>query len=398
MNHFLRIFIILAMDMMVISSSLLADEADNRWAFLIQSVAPGQTKNVYDVLTNRYDYPNDQIVVLGTRLESIRNGTPSRENIRKHFKLLRQRLKEGDFLFLFICTHAKPGFVIGEHFNYYELNNELEKLEGVKIAVVIEACHSGLALGYLSGADIIYTACTGGGKCYGGFIMRFAYAIGAREDAFKKADVNHDKKVSLGEAFDYANDMAELKIWYDSLDRKVWPTTYIPRPQRNKSGIDYSTWLLKLDRKSDSSFLIKKKRALPEAATGSSIITSDKPTLIPDPHPPNNRFNYTAAHVHDLRQMIPHKMVTNLKVWATLGGESSSSQFGVWVSPDKSNWTPVGHTFEGACGVQVSDIFPGEKINVNFRYVKVDPDGKFSGPWHNWIGYSKIEVCFLSQN
>jgi len=98
-------------------------------------------------------------------------------------------------------------------------------------------------LDHLTRPNIVYTSCTAGQKCWGGFAMFLVDAFGGSQAAFKAADADHDGRVSFREAFDYASDANRLEPWYKALPKEVWPTPYAPRPQRSKSLIDCDTWL-----------------------------------------------------------------------------------------------------------------------------------------------------------
>ena len=214
-----------------------------RWALLIQTVAPGTTKSVYRQLIKRYHYPKNQVIVLGKTIDkTIRDDLPSKENINRYLDQLIKKVGKDDFLFILGCSHTHYGYLIEKTFSFKELDAKLKQIQGARIVVVAESCYSGVALKHLTRPDIIYTSANDRESCWGAFMELFPDVLGNNKKAFRTADTNRDRRVSLGEAFDYISDPGRLKKWHDAY-RKMVPSTPDAHPQRNKNSVEYTTWL-----------------------------------------------------------------------------------------------------------------------------------------------------------
>jgi len=212
-----------------------AREGKHCWALLIE-----HGRSFSGLLTNRYGVPQWNII----NLPSSKNGPLELKNVKKHLEKLSTRLTPEDILIVVSCGHARRGNVIGEaDISFVNIQKKLKKIKATKV-VILEVCHSGLAVWQLKkAADLIYTGCRADEKCGGPFFELFLAALGNSANAFRRADKNKDKKVTFGEAFDYAATRKLLEEKYKLLHQKnpgFWPGTHAPHPQRKKNPSGYS--------------------------------------------------------------------------------------------------------------------------------------------------------------
>ena len=216
-------------------------------AVILQTVAPGQVRALHKLLTTRYKCPRESVVVLSAHkgLSNIASGPPTKAKFFGVLDHLAERLAPGDQLLLVFACHMQKGCLVGNRIPYRQLNDQLAKFRrGTRIAVIIEGCHSGAALPFLTRVDVAYAAATARQATWGGFLMFWVDAMGRKPEAFKAADADKDGRVSLGEAFDYASDRERLTKWYRKLPKRIWPTKMVPSPERRTrfKRMDYEMW------------------------------------------------------------------------------------------------------------------------------------------------------------
>ena len=219
----------------------------NKYAFIMQNVGTGLVTSFRNLLITKYDYPKENISVYAkdASLNKISSAKPTEANILKGLTELADKLQKGDFVVINFVCHMRKGFLVNNQLKYKKFNQALEKFpEGVTIFVFMTGCHSGASIPELKAANVVYTATHPTEIDYGAFQRFLVNALGGDEAAFAEADIDKNAKVSLGEAYDYANDEDKLKKWYKKLSPKVWPDkNYYPKPMKNENKIEYDTYL-----------------------------------------------------------------------------------------------------------------------------------------------------------
>lgn len=218
-------------------------------ALILQNVAGGQVRSLYDILRDRCDYPPTNVTVLATEkgLKDVADGPATKTKFFEVLDDLAERLGPEEQLLIVFACHMQKGYLINNQISYKELDDHLTKFRrGTQIAVVIEGCYSGAAIPVLQRADVVYAAGTADQPTWGGFLKFWVDAMGRNPDAVRAADADKDGRISLGEAYDYASDSDRLTKMYRGLPKKVWPTTMVPTPMRRArlERMDYRMWLL----------------------------------------------------------------------------------------------------------------------------------------------------------
>lgn len=216
---------------------------------MLQNVAGGLVRALHGVLTDRCAYPRANAIVLAEEkgLKDLADGPATKTKFFDVLDDLAERLGPEEQLIVVFACHMKKGFLINDQISYKELDDHLTRFRrGTRVAVIIEGCYSGAAIGELKHADVVYAAGTADQPTWGGFLKFWVDAVGASADAVKTADADHDARVSLGEAYDYASDSDRLTTFYRGLPKTVWPTTMVPAPVRRArvERMDYQMWLV----------------------------------------------------------------------------------------------------------------------------------------------------------
>jgi len=218
-------------------------------ALILQNVAGGQVRSLYDILKDQCNYPRANVIVLAEAkgLKDVADGPATKAKFFEVLDGLAERLTAREQLVVVFACHMQKGFLINDQISYKELDDHLARFRrGTRIAVVIEGCYSGAAIPVLQHADVVHAAGTADQPTWGGFLKFWVDAMGRNPDAVKTADADKDGRISLGEAYDYASDSERLTKLYRGLPKKVWPTTMVPTPMRRArlERMDYRMWLL----------------------------------------------------------------------------------------------------------------------------------------------------------
>jgi len=243
---------------------------NNRYALLIAGGSTNPNDNypsikndielAYEVLHDFYGYENQNIKVLSWDGEihtmDIVDGPGSLEEIDRTFDELEQEMGPNDFLFIYIVSHGQIGKV--EVFNspskhdIFEYDALMENLTSIKnnaevkrIAVVVEACHSGSTLFDVQGDDMIVISSTEPeddsytfSESYALFTYYFFEALEHPNlaslpsyEKVRKIELTFEehKFISLGEAFTITRD--KLRI------QSITKGGQIPQIDQNGDGI-----------------------------------------------------------------------------------------------------------------------------------------------------------------
>ncbi len=186
----------------------------------------GATSGMFDVLHNRYGYAEDNIYFLfcddhkgDLRVDS----EATKANLRATFAKLAERLRPEDTLFAFFVGHGGRSGAGSD----YELTDgrmsdkELDVLRRAiraeKQTYIFTPCNSGgFARTLGRQADtIVITSCTVEEKNVAGF----AEAIRDALNHAPTADGDHDGRVSIGEAYNFA--LIAVRQWYEERNRPL---------------------------------------------------------------------------------------------------------------------------------------------------------------------------------
>lgn len=231
------------MRLLLLSLSLLLPlgvTAREKYAILVQTVAPHQVRDFRRLLLERFGFPRQYVITLAKDKLALEGLTeemvlapPRPEYIKFYLEWAVRRLKPEDMLVVLACVHTRAPFFIEAALPHWEVDKILSLApKDVTVVVIIEGCQSGAAIKFLNHADVVYTSTDEKELCFGGFIHLFIDALGRNPSAMREADLNKDGKVTLGEAFEYASERERLERFYKSIPKEFWPFDWAPHPQK----------------------------------------------------------------------------------------------------------------------------------------------------------------------
>ncbi|MBN1868412.1 redoxin domain-containing protein [Candidatus Sumerlaeota bacterium] len=219
---------------LVPQSPSFGEHARNWSALLVDTVNHHSVRALYESLVARRVAPS-RIVVLAELepkwrpnwdgLHHVLSGPVSEEKIRAELRRMAQAARGDEAVLVAISTHMGPDRICipGRHLRYHELNTELERFpRETLIVVILGGCESGGAIPVLTRPNILYTAASTG-KCEGR--MLFSDLSRALKETPTKADRDGNGYVTLGEAFDFADDeiRGTSEYWLERPARQIRP-------------------------------------------------------------------------------------------------------------------------------------------------------------------------------
>jgi len=214
--------------------------AGEKYAILVQTVAPHQVRDFRRLLLERFGFPRQYVITLAIdelAKEGIGEGMvfapPTPDYIRFYLEWAARSLKPGDLLVVLACVHTRHPFLIDSALPWPEIDKILSLAPGeATIVFIVEGCQAGAATKLLQHADVVYTSTDEKEFCFGGFIHLLIDSLGRNPSAMREADLNGDGKVTLGEAFEYASSRERLERFYKSIPKEFWPFDWAPHPQK----------------------------------------------------------------------------------------------------------------------------------------------------------------------
>jgi len=259
---------------------------NNRYAFLLAGGSTNPNENypsiknnvefVYEVLHDFYGYSDENIRVLSwdgeVQNKDIIDSSGTLGDIESAFDDLEQEMGPNDFLFVYIVSHGLVGQVevfkshvehdVLEYSDLMENLTSLRSSVGLKrIALVVEACHSGSCINDVQGDDIVVIGSTEPADDSYTFSESYAlfsyYFFEALEhpnfaslpsyEKVKNVELTFEehKFISLGEAFTVARD--KLRVQGITKNEQVpqidGDGDGIPDPEGSETGIAYVTYI-----------------------------------------------------------------------------------------------------------------------------------------------------------
>ena len=206
---------------------------------MVSHVAQGFICEMNKMLQD-HGIPARQIRTLGRHnedyepLREILCGTADSATLTRELNSLAMTVGPGDAVLLVIASHmTEKDMSIG--MTYRALDEQLAAFpQEALVVVVLEGCCAGAALPHLVHADIAYASVPAGKGSYGAFLVTFIHCY-SRKYLFKRADVDGNGIVTLGEAFDESGKDKYIEGFYKEPVRGR-----IPQRKTSSPGLDYT--------------------------------------------------------------------------------------------------------------------------------------------------------------
>lgn len=235
----------------ILALSPLVAAQRQKYAILVQTVAPHQVRDFRRLLIERFGFPRQYVITLA-RDKLAKEGVgedmvlapPSPRYIRFYLEWAVRVLKPGDLLVVLACVHTRHPFFIDASLPWAEVDKILALAPPeATIVFIVEGCQAGAATKLLRHADVVYTSTDEKEFCFGGFVQLLIDALGRNPSAMREADLNGDGKVTLGEAFEFASDRDRIEKFYKSIPKKFWPFDWAPYPQKKGHNLGMRLYL-----------------------------------------------------------------------------------------------------------------------------------------------------------
>ncbi|MFB3897372.1 MAG: hypothetical protein ACE14V_13805 [bacterium] len=199
----------------------------NWYVLLAQSVDGGNTYILRETLQYCFEIPIENSIVLASEgfgaLTKLKSGEPNKTELHSILDTFSKLIKENDTLVIAIASHAGNDGTLD--ISYQDLNQYLGMInKQARIIVILEGCNTGGAIPILNNAKVVYTSAhpdQGSGDAFFKYLIKALNGSLAMKGKYvpawggidPKADLNGDRFVTFGEAFEYAaKQMKERKI------------------------------------------------------------------------------------------------------------------------------------------------------------------------------------------